>query len=653
MESELKVLVVDDKMENRYLLESMLGASGYETVTVSNGIEALKILRTQKIDAIISDLLMPKMDGFQLIRECKKDPQLKDIPFIIYTATYTDTKDIDFGMSLGAARYIIKPAEADALLLELNDAIARSLREELGQTMQFGGQNGLVEREYSRRLVSKLDKKVRELEKSEELFRKIFENSPLGMAIVAPDYRFLSVNPAFVVMTGYPEGELLQMSFMDITHPDCLNADLEQVQKLRNGEIPVFRAEKRYVRKDKSVLWGLLMVTAIRDSEGSLRSFAAQVEDITLRKRAEEELRESEARYRLLADASPEMVYMVDTEGCVRYVNKEAARQFRASPSDLVGKPLSDLFPPEMAERHMEAIRKVATTRQTIIGELVEDFPEGRVCIEARLTPVIDDQDRVVGVLGLSNDITQRKQVEEQRERLIHDLADKNAELDRFTYTVSHDLKSPLMAIRAFIALLEDDMKSGNAEQVSRDIVRIRDASEKLEVLINSLLTLSRSGRSVATPQPVAFLAISREAAGLLEPAFKERNIRLIIPESLPVVSGDRQRLLQVMTNLLDNAVKFMGDQPEPVIEIGIRDSAVSPVLFVRDNGIGIRREDLPRVFELYERLHPGIPGTGVGLATVKRIIEAHGGEVWAESEGVGKGTTFFFTLPVPETEGS
>lgn len=506
------------------------------------------------------------------------------------------------------------------------------------------------------------------LNESEERFRKIFENSPLGMTLVTPDFRFSSVNPAWVSMTGYSEEELLKMSFKDITHPEHLAGDMEHMQELVAGTIPVYSTEKQYIRKDGSILWGLIRVTNIRNQQGSLRYFAAQIEDITDRKLAEKELRESEeryrnvvedqtelisrflpdgthvfvnaaycryfglkrdeilghrfrpkipaedqervrqffesltldhpvdsiehriimpddsirwqrwsdraifdpagtiseyqsvgqditgqkqeeqalheneqrlnsiyntvgdiifqltvepggqfyfssvnsafssitglpsgqvigkkvseiipepsltmvlekyrqaiqektivrweetsvyptgqvtgevsiapifdkeghcthligsvhditgrkrmeealreseAKYRLLADTSPEMIYLVDPEGRVQYVNRLSARVFRTTPENLVGKHLTDLFPPDVARHHLEAIRTVISTRQPSIYEGTEVLPSGKIWIDVRLSPMIDNENRVIGVLGLSNDITQRKSAEE------------------------------------------------------------------------------------------------------------------------------------------------------------------------------------------------------------------------------------------------
>jgi PAS domain S-box-containing protein len=625
------------------------------------------------------------------------------------------------------------------------------------------------------------DKKKAEqrVQESEERFRQIFGNSPVGMVIVTPDFRFSSVNPAWVAMTGYTEKELLRMSFKDITHPDHLAIDMEHIRELAAGKIPVYATEKRYIRKDKSILWGLIRVTAVRDQNGSLRQFAAQIEDITERKQAEDALRESEEKYRSLYRNSAIGIFHSSLEGRFIDVNPALAKMLGYnSPEEVVTSITS------IAEQvYFEPPRYNAVTTTTLdVGKLVgvenkyrrrdgslwygrlhvrivpdlqgrpsyyEGFVEditgrkkaelalnelsayNRSLIEASLDPLVtispggkiqdvnaatekvtgqprdkligtdfsdyftepdraregylrvfsegkvfdypleilhraghtipvlynatvyqDRDGKVTGVFAAARDITERRKGEEMRERHIRELAQKNAELDRFTYAVSHDLKSPLLATRAFLALLKDDLKSGDPGEVQRDIARIDESAEKLELLISTLLSLSRSGRVVDIPVRIPFSDLAREAAGLLEATIRERKVALVIPDHLPELFGDRERLLQVIINLIDNAVKFMGSQEEPRIEIGVREDAGTTIFFVRDNGIGIKKENLQKVFGLFERFNPDVPGTGIGLATVKRIIEAHGGKIWVESEGEGKGTTVSFTLPPVTKEG-
>ena len=463
--------------------------------------------------------------------------------------------------------------------------------------------------------------------------------------ILAPDHTILAANNVTCRITRKTETELRGKKCWEIFH-GCNAAGPPDGCPLEQMRISGSHATAE-IEVSLDGGWYLVSCTPLFDPDGAVSSIIHIATDITEKKKAEQMLQESQEKYRLLAETSPEMIYYIDTGGYVKYVNEAAARQFHASPDNLVGKHLTLLFPPRAAQAHLESLRKVAAARQMLFHEIVEEFPSGNVYIEVRLAPVINSQDQVIGVLGFSSDITPRKQAEEQREHLIADLARKNAELDRFTYTVSHDLKSPLLAIRAFLPLLEEDLNAGNFGQVKTDIARISESAVKLEDLITTLLTLSRSGRSVNLPVPVPFTDLAREAAGLLEPALQERGVILRIPENMPVVYGDRVRLLQVMTNLLDNAAKFMGDQKEPEVETGVGTGTGSPVFFVQDNGMGIQKENLPKVFGLFEHFNPEIPGTGIGLATVKRIIEAHGGRIWAESAGAGKGTIFRFTLPV------
>lgn len=233
-----------------------------------------------------------------------------------------------------------------------------------------------------------------------------------------------------------------------------------------------------------------------------------------------------------------------------------------------------------------------------------------------------------------------------ERKRLIEELEGKNAELERFTYTVSHDLKSPLITIKGFLGFLERDAATGNLQRLRGDIHRIADATDKMQMLLNELLELSRIGRLVNPPQEVQFAELVYEALEIVQGRLQARNVQVSVQENLPDVYGDRQRLLEVLQNLLDNAAKFIGSNPNPRVEIG-QDGyeGDKPIFFVRDNGIGIEPIHHDRVFGLFNKLDVESEGTGIGLALVKRIIEIHGGRIWVQSEA-GQGTTFYFTLP-------
>jgi signal transduction histidine kinase len=221
----------------------------------------------------------------------------------------------------------------------------------------------------------------------------------------------------------------------------------------------------------------------------------------------------------------------------------------------------------------------------------------------------------------------------------------KNTELERFTYTVSHDLRSPLVTIRGYLSHLVTSVAEGNDQRFREDVTRIDRAAAKMDDLLRDLLELSRVGRVLNPVSDVPMAAVAQDAADLLGGPLRARGVSLEIEPDLPVVRGDRKRLLEVIQNLVENAVKFMGDQKEPRITVGALRESGEVVFFVRDNGIGIDPKHRDRVFELFERLLPTGEGTGVGLALVKRIVEAHGGRVWVESPKGGVGAVFCFTL--------
>jgi len=235
-------------------------------------------------------------------------------------------------------------------------------------------------------------------------------------------------------------------------------------------------------------------------------------------------------------------------------------------------------------------------------------------------------------------DITERRQKQKE-------LQDKNAELERFTYTVSHDLKSPLITIKGFAGALLQDVITGRYQRLESDLRRIADAADKMGGLLGNLLELSRIGRIMNPPSDVNLVELTQEVVGLLAGTISEHKVQVVIQSDLPMVFGDQRRLAQVLQNLIENAVKFMGNQPNPHIEIGTRKDREERVIYVQDNGIGVDPHYHETVFGLFNKLDIGTQGTGIGLAIVRRIVEIHGGRVWVESQGKGFGATFCFTL--------
>jgi signal transduction histidine kinase len=241
-------------------------------------------------------------------------------------------------------------------------------------------------------------------------------------------------------------------------------------------------------------------------------------------------------------------------------------------------------------------------------------------------------------------EIEARKKLEKERELLIQELKLKNQELNRFAITVSHDLKTPLITISGYLGYLERDARTGNYDRLEKDITQINSAAKKMGRLVDQILDLSRIGRIINPPREVPFGEIVQEAVKLSEGPLSARQVKVRVEPELPIVYVDRVRLVQVVQNLITNGIKFMGEQPNPCIEIGMDTVNGQDTFFVRDNGIGIDQQDQSKIFELFNKLDPSTDGTGIGLALVQRIIEVHGGKIWVQSEP-GKGSTFFFTL--------
>jgi signal transduction histidine kinase len=239
----------------------------------------------------------------------------------------------------------------------------------------------------------------------------------------------------------------------------------------------------------------------------------------------------------------------------------------------------------------------------------------------------------------------------DNKQTLIDELETKNAELERFTYTVSHDLKSPLVTIVGFLGYVEKDALAGNFERVRSGIERISSAAKKMERLLSDLLELSRIGRLMNPPENVAFAEIAREALERVRGRIEANRVHVRIEDNLPIVHGDRARLVEIVQNLLDNSAKFSAGNDHPCIEIGTKgqDENLHHILFVCDNGMGIDPAFHERIFGLFNKLNPQMEGTGIGLTLVKRIIEVHGGRIWVESSP-GQGASFYFTLPAQTT---
>ena len=498
------------------------------------------------------------------------------------------------------------------------------------------------------------------LQKSEEQLRTVVQTMPVMVDAFDEGQNVIAWNRECERVTGYSAEEIIgNPDAMQLLYPDREYRErvMETVRKMegdfRNLEFTLTSKNG----ESRTVLWSNLSTS---HPIAGWATWAVGI-DVTERQKAARQVRASTERLRLALQAASMGTWEWDVLANRVTWSPETHRIFGTTAEEFGGtyEAYLDFVAPEAREEIGNWVREfLENSGESSVIEYDHRIVRGNGeagWVEVRGTLFLDEQGRPARMTGVCTDITDRKQAEKEREELIAQLEAQNTELERFTYTVSHDLKSPLITIKGYIGLLFEDLLEMDANAVKSDLSRISRAADKMGDLLDDLLELSRIGRLANLPENVSLGGLASEAVELLQGRLQGKRVQVDVASNLPVVYGDRTRLLEVLQNLIDNAVKYMGDERGPRIEIGSRQDEDETVCFVRDNGIGIDERFHDKVFGLFDQLDPTVEGTGIGLALVKRIIEFHGGRIWIESEGEGRGSTFCFTIPCkvvsPKTE--
>ncbi len=498
--------------------------------------------------------------------------------------------------------------------------------------------------------VTERQRALEELAAGEERLRLLVQNASDAIVLTDAEGLVLQVHGPVERLTGYRADQLIGQSAFARIH----QGDREAARRALEAvvETPGLVGRVAYRQRHAGGSWVRLEAAGTNLlHDPKIRGVVINVRDVTERHRAEEAWRRSELRTRSIIEALPIGMHLYRLESDGRLVldgaNPAADRILGIDHRPLAGLTILDAFPglqgTEVPE-HYAAAARAGTAWAT---EQIR-YHEGRI---AGAYDVHAFQTGPGCMAAAFADITERKRAEAERESLIDQLERTNEELERFTYTVSHDLKSPLITIKGFLGRLRLDLAAGRHDRIDRWMDRIDHAGEHMARLLDELLQLSRIGRLVNPPEAVPFGRTVASVVELLAGSITEHGVRVEVAAALPVVYGDQQRLREVLQNLLDNAIRFTANRPEATVMIGCAggDPATGwPVFFVRDNGAGFNPAYAERIFGLFEQLDPGLGGTGIGLTLVKRTIEVHGGRVWAESQGPGTGACFWFTLPSP-----
>lgn len=495
------------------------------------------------------------------------------------------------------------------------------------------------------------------LEDSDKRSRQLFEDAPIGMAVVAVDtQKFKQVNARFAEMVGYSEPELMNRSPLELTHPGDMEETVRLVEAMLGGAERCC-VEKRYLRKNGEILWATRTACIIRDKDGNPRDFLIMVEDITERKRAEEAVREGQRKLeaaletnQLIMDNSQDVICTIDEEGQFVTMNEASEALWGYAPDELIGRRYMDMVHPDDHAATEKAANDILET-----GKL-SDFVNRYLRKDGSIVSVLWSASWSASkkmLFCVAHDVTERARIEEALREAKKEADRANHAKSEFLSRMSHELRTPLNAILGFGQLLE---RQSPTEKQRARVDHIMGAGRHLLNLINEVLDISRieAGHLQLSVEPVSVTDVLGEALDLMRPLAAARKMQVSVPTQASQdlhVLADRQRLKQVLLNLLTNAVKYtaIGGRIGITIE---RAESTAPRIVVTDTGPGIATDNLARLFTPFDRLgveQSGVEGTGLGLALCQRLMHAMAGDIGVEST-VGKGSAFWIELPAADS---
>jgi PAS domain S-box-containing protein len=511
---------------------------------------------------------------------------------------------------------------------------------------------GAPERGYAFVLdISKRRRAEAALVESAQRFRFMAEAMPQKVWTALPSGEVDYVNENWLTFSGLSFEALRGWGWVEAVHPDDLEETLQVWRhSLANGSI--FQMEHRLWRKDGAFRWHLSRGLPMPDEQGNIVMWVGTNTDIDDIKKTEQALKEREERFRVMADTAPIMIWVGDEEGGVLYGNRRWQEFTGMTPEETMGTGWTRMIHPDDRKAAYEGYLHALAERQTYQAEwrLFRISDQSFRWVMCTGIPLLTGSGDFNGYVGTMVDITDQKRANEELESRVVErtaqLQAVNKELEAFSYSVSHDLRAPLRTIDGFSQAIMEDYADRLDEDGKRYLQRVREGSQQMAQLIDDMLTLSRLTRGEVRKEAVDMSSTARKISADLQAQDPHRNVDFIIREGM-VVQADKRLIQAVLQNLIGNAWKFTSNHPAALIEFGQIEKDGMPIYFVRDNGAGFDMAYADKLFGAFQRLHDTaeFPGTGIGLATVQRVIHRHGGEIWAEG-AVEKGATFYFTLP-------
>ncbi len=651
------ILAIDDSQLYLAELKALLSEAFPEAIFLSaqSGNEGIAMCRAEKPDIVLLDIMMPGMDGYEVCHIIKSDLQLKHIPVVILTVIAVSATNRIKALQSGADAFLAKPVDKSELTVQINTIIRLKEYENRKIMQQEHLESQVRERteELQRELLER--KKIElALYNSETLLRMLIQTIPEIIWLKDTNGVYLLCNTMFECFFGASEDDIVGKTDYDYVDREVADAYRYYDRKAMEADKPSINEEWVNFANDGHRALMEIIKMPMRDSGGRLIGVLGIGRDITERSQAGEALRESEALYRNLVERLPDGVYKSTHAGVFVDVNPAMVSILGySSKEELMAVDIKTQLYFTPADR--ENVVLFENHIQKGVYRLKKKDGSA-VWIEDHGWYISDDRGNILFHEGIMRDVTDRKYAQDQinllnaeleqrvKQRTL-ELENANKELETFSYSVSHDLRAPLRGIDGWsLALLEDC--SGQLDETGRRYLeRVRQESQRMGDLIDALLKLSRVNRFEMKKSVVDISAMAQSIAKRLHESHSVRQCEFVIEPGL-IGDCDPQMLEIALTNLFDNAFKFTGTRAFAEIEMGMLHINAVPTYYVRDNGVGFEMEYAKKLFGAFQRMHKQseFPGTGIGLATVQRIIARHGGRIWAESKP-GEGTTFYFTL--------
>jgi len=612
------VLVADDNADMREYVARLLAAH-YQVETAADGEEALARILAHPPDLVLSDIMMPGLDGFGLLQALRTKPETRALPVILLSARAGEEAGVE-GLGAGASDYLVKPFTARELL---------------------GRVGAHLEMARVRKQAAAREAQLRaEAESARDEAIGVLESITDAFAAFDREWRFIYVNPETERLVGTRREDLLGKSHWDIFSGTLGTVVEREYRRATRDQVPV---EFEYFHEPWQ-RW--FAIKGYPTREGGLSIY---FRDITAQKQAEARLRESEERLRAIYDGTYEHISLLSPDGTLLEANRASLTFAANARADVVGRPFWDTpwfwSTPGAPEAVRDGVARAAAG-EFVRFEAMLRRPSGECpTFDMSFHPVRNDRGEVVFIVPEGRDITERKRAEEDLRRSNEELTRVNRDLEQFAYVASHDLQEPLRMVNIYAQLILKDMAVEGA-RLGEYLDFVQQGVARMQALIHDLLAFLRAVHVEALPVGTADLSASlREALSGLEDRIEEIG-PVIAAEPLPMVRGDTSQVGHVFQNLLSNALKYRRSAVPLRIHISAKRDGNDWTISVRDNGIGFEPQYAGRIFGLFKRLHKEeYPGTGLGLAICQRIVERYGGRIWAEG-WVGDGAVFHFSLP-------